>query len=74
MQLTNSIIYGINQPKGNVFQALLNAPAWRDVLTAQVSGAVTKLDSLDRPPQLSAIFALFVIAGFPEVSGGRLLV
>ncbi|XP_013398346.1 zinc finger ZZ-type and EF-hand domain-containing protein 1-like [Lingula anatina] len=50
----------------NILQGLVNAVAWRDSLLSHITNSIQSLrekEVLD----LSSIFALFVIAGFPEV-------
>ena len=49
-----------------ILQHLFNAPAWREVLERHLSVCVSSLTEQTQP-HLSAIFALFVVAGFPEV-------
>ena len=49
-----------------ILQRLFNAPAWKDVFQQYLTECIRNLSNNDEP-KLSAIFALFVMAGFPEV-------
>ncbi|CAH1794732.1 unnamed protein product [Owenia fusiformis] len=48
----------------SILQQMFNASTWRDVLLEHLRSAV---QLLKERPELSSIFALFVIAGFPQV-------
>ena len=53
----------------DVLQRLWAQPSWQSVIAGHVSHMVQTLPADFN--QLPTIFALFVLAGFPEVSGSR---
>lgn len=50
-----------------ILQKLFVLPLWHDVLLKYLNESVEKLRKNIQTPSLSSVFALYVIAGFPEV-------